>query len=322
MQAVNRAKGQDGPARSVGRGFVGALPSPLRRAARRLEGFVRREERLRAGRPARPLGRGTALALGFFAAATLYGAHLAGTFGTVASHAAARAGLGLGDVAITGLAETAPEDVYAAIGLLERPSLVGIDLYRARERLLALPWIAEARLRTVYPGKLAVDVVERKAFAVWQRDDVLTIVERTGRPITRFGIADLLSDRWQVLPNVVGEGAAEHAAELLPLAARHEALVERVRAYVRVSDRRWDVVFDNDVRLLLPAEGIGQALATFAALQNEHDILARPVLAADLRDPSRMTLRLTAEAAAEREKAVAAHLKAMRRAEPKRGQRL
>ena len=305
--------------RRVGRGLVGSLPAPARRLVRRVEGFLDRRSELEAAARRLPLGRGTALALGFVAAGIAYGGLHSGSFGTVASRTAAGFGLGLGDVQITGLAETAPEEVYAAIGLAERPSVVGLDLHAARERLLALPWVKRATLRTVYPGKLAVAVSEREAFAVWQSDELLTVVERTGRPITAFGIEALLTDRFSSLPKVVGEGAAEHAAELLPIAARQEALAARIAAYVRVADRRWDVVFDNGVRLKLPEFGIAHALARFAALDAEHDLLARPIEVADMRDPSRLALRLAPEAAEERAVAVVRHLKDMRAAEPKRG---
>ena len=318
MQAI----GSDRRGRTTARrGFIGALPAPARRLARRFEGFLERQATSAAAQEAHrlPLGRGTALALGFVAAGAVYGGVLAGTFGTVASHAAAGLGVGVGDVAIEGIVETTPGELYAALGMDERPSVVGLDLHAARERVLQLPWVKTATLRTVYPGRLSVAVVERQAFAVWQSDRTLTVVERTGRPITAFGIEDLLTDRFGALPNVVGEGAAEHAAELLPIAARHPLLSARIRSYIRVADRRWDVVFDNGVRLKLPEHGIESALARFAALEAEHELLARPIETADLRDPTRLALRLRADAAKERQVAVKKHLKDMERAEPRRG---
>ena len=316
MQAMNGRAGE----RRVGRGPIGSLPSPVRRLVRRFEGFLARRDAVRLERPERqPLGRGTVLALGFVAVAGLYGAHHSGSFGWATSRTAAGLGLGLGNVAITGLVETRPEEIYAAVGLVDRPSVVGLDLAAARDRVLALPWIATASLRTTYPGKLSVEVTERQAFAVWQADERLTVVERTGRPIVAFGIEDLLTDRFGTLPKVVGEGAAEHAADLLPIAARHPALAARVDAFVRVADRRWDILFDNGVRLKLPEYGIATALARFASLEAEHEMLARPIEVADLRDPSRLALRLRADVAEERAKAVAKHLKDMRAAEPRRG---
>ena len=293
------------------RGPIGALPRPLRRLVRRFEGFLAHARPLRRG-------AGSALAVGFFLAGAGYAALASGAWSEAASRTAAGFGLTVGDIAMTGLTETPPASVYAALDLDRNPSLVGLDLAAARERLLALPWIMDATLRARYPGELAIAVTEREAFAVWQRDDTLTIVEKSGRPITRYGITDLLTDRFAHLPQVVGEGAAEHAAEVLPLAARHDGLAERVASYIRVGDRRWDVVFDNGLRLQLPEHGLATALARFALMEAEHELLARPLVLADLRAPDRVTLRLDEAAARLRGEEAAEHLKAMKKADKPR----
>lgn len=301
--------------RGDGRGTIGAMPRPVRRLVRRFEGFLAH---------ARPMRRGvgSGLAVGFFLAGAGYAAVASGAWSEVASRTAAGLGVPVGDIAITGQVETPPAAIYAALDLQRNPSLVGLDLERARERLLALPWISNATLRARYPGGLSVSVVERKAFAVWQKDDVLTIVEHSGRPITRYGITELLTDRFSHLPRVVGEGAAEHAAEVLPLAARHDGLAERVASYVRVGDRRWDVVFETGLRLKLPERSLSKALTRFALLEAEHELLARPLTVADLRAPGRVTLRLDEEAARARAEEVAEHLKAMKKADRPRRKRL
>lgn len=297
------------------RGPIGALPRPARRLVRRFEGFLAHARPLRRG-------AGSLLAISFFAAGAAYAAAASGAWHEAASRTAAGVGLAVGDIAITGQVETPPAAVYAALELERYPSLVGFDLHAARERLLALPWIADATLRARYPDALSVSVTEREAFAVWQKDDVLTIVEHSGRPITRYGITDLLTDRFAHLPRVVGEGAAEHAAEVLPLAARHDGLAERVASYVRVGDRRWDVVFDNGLRLKLPERALARALTRFALLEAEHELLARPLTVADLRVADRVTLRLDEEAAEARAEAVAEHLKAMKKADRPRKRQL
>ena len=287
------------------------MPRPVRRVVRRFEGFLAHARPMRRG-------AGSLLAIGFFVAGAAYAAVASGTWNEVASKTAAGFGIAVGDVAIAGQIETAPADIYEALDLGRNPSLIGLDLERARERLLALPWIADATLRARYPGGLSVTVTERAAFAVWQKNDVLTIVEKSGRPITRYGITDLLTDRFAHLPRVVGEGAAEHAAEVLPLAARHDGLAERVTSYVRVGDRRWDVVFDTGLRLKLPEHALSKALTRFALMQAEHELLARPLTVADLRAPDRVTLRMDEEAAAARAEEVAEHLKAMKKADRQR----
>src|SRR3712207_7603123 len=53
--------------------------------------------------------------------------------------------------------------------LFRSTSLLFLDVAEARERLLANPWIAEATVQKLYPDRLALEIKEREAFALWQK---------------------------------------------------------------------------------------------------------------------------------------------------------
>ena len=67
-------------------------------------------------------------------------------------------------------------------------------------------------------------------------------------------------------------------------------------ANVRVGERRWDMVLDRDQRLLLPSDRPVQALERLLALDQAEDLLARDLVAIDLRDEKRPVLRLGEDA--------------------------
>jgi cell division protein FtsQ len=58
--------------------------------------------------------------------------------------------------------------------------------------------------------------------------------------------------RYNSLPLVVGEGAEKKVKGFVDEIAAYPALAGKVRAYVRVGDRRWDLLLDNGVRIMLP----------------------------------------------------------------------
>jgi cell division protein FtsQ len=60
-----------------------------------------------------------------------------------------------------------------------------------------------------------------------------------------------------------------------------------------MGDRRWDVVLTNGTRILLPEMGARSALDRVLALDDVGDILSRDLTAVDLRNPGRLTVRLT-----------------------------
>ena len=70
-------------------------------------------------------------------------------------------------------------------------------------------------------------------------------------------------------------------------------LEQRVRAGVLVSDRRWNVVLNNGIEIMLPKDDPGSALIQAVALDDGHGILSREIAAVDLRLPNRLVFRLT-----------------------------
>ncbi len=311
MPSVNDKIGSLHPAAMKGgRDFETGVPLPrsVRWLMRRFERFVL------LARPL-PSGAGSALAILFLCGGLLAGAFSGGHGPVVVSGAAKAVGLKATDIVISGQSETREADVFDALALGKTRSLVGFDVEDARKRVLELPWVNHVEIRKFYPGKLLVELQEKNAFAVWQQDSNLFVVEKNGKLITKFGIADLIDNRFAHLPHLVGKGAAESATDILPLVARYPKVAAKAKAYIRVADRRWDIAFSEGLTAQLPEYGIGNALARLARMDDTQDVLARQISNIDLRLKDRVTFRLQPEAAEERAKLVAARLKAMKKAE-------
>ncbi len=260
-------------------------------------------------------GVGHALAFAFITTGWFYGMAVGGSAPAFVSGAAATFGLKSTDIVITGQVETREQDIFNALGV--GGSLVGFDANEARERVLQLPWVKDVAIRKVYPGKLTVALAEKRAMAVWQYKDRLTVVQKTGLKIANFGIADIISNKFSYLPHLVGEGAPESADEILPLAAKYPELAGRVSSYVRVANRRWDIELNNGIRIKLPGNNPDGALKVVAELASTERILEREINVIDMRLSDRVVLRLEPAAAKTRAEFVSARLKAMKKADRK-----
>ena len=268
-------------------------------------------------RSAKPMRRGvgsllaiTVLSGGFLAGAITGGhgpALLAGFAGSV--------GLQATDIVISGQIETREQDVVDVLQLTQTRSLVGFDAKAARDRIAELPWVDEVTVRKLYPGKLIVEMREKRAFAVWQKDEHLSVVQQSGDLISRFGISDLLNNRFAHLPHLIGAGAAAAAGEILPIAAQYPEIANRVLSYSRVGDRRWNINLDGGLVVKLPETNLEDALKILASLQQERRVLVRQIASIDLRVSGRVALQLLPDAAGERAKFVADRAKAMKKAE-------
>ena len=99
---------------------------------------------------------------------------------------------------------------------------------------------------------------------------------------------------------LVGDGARRRAEIIITSLSKEPELFRRVQAVVRVSDRRWNIYFDNGVQARLPAGAPQEAWVRLARMEEEHRLLSRDVDAIDMRLPDRMVLRLGRRAAHER----------------------
>lgn len=214
------------------------------------------------------------------------------------AQASALAGFRIADIEINGTREVSRIDVLTNIDLGTERSLFSFDVHKARDDLKRLAWVRDAAVSKAYPDRLIVDIVERRPFAVWQNGQALYVVGRDGTEIVPF------DDRFAGLPLVVGKGGARRGAELIAAVERFSELAGKVKAYIRVGDRRWNLQFANGVTVLLPEFDETEGLARLARLEREEAILSRAVQSIDLRLPDRLVVRLQPDAAASRRDAV------------------
>lgn len=198
-----------------------------------------------------------------------------------------QAGLTVEEVRIKGQKRTPLPEIREALAVHPGQSIFAVNLDEARSRIEKLSWVKAASVSRQLPNGIMVNIVERKPFALWQDKGHLWLIDNEGIALT-----DQVTAQFAGLPMVVGEGAPEKAASLLALLQSDPDLYSRVKASIRVSSRRWDLLLANGVRVRLPDENENQAYARLASYQKEQQILERDVSIVDLRFPGRLVLRL------------------------------
>ena len=200
-------------------------------------------------------------------------------------------------VAINGRKQLTEDEVLAAGGVTGRSSLLFLDAAAVRDRLKSDPWIADATVLKLYPGRLEIDLVERSAFALWQHDGHFAVIAKDGAVLEPY-----LSRRFLTLPLVVGKGAETHAQDFLALLARYPRVNDATRAAIFVGERRWNLRLKNGLDVLLPEHDVGKALAELSRLDKEDKLFSRDIVAIDLRLSDRLVVQLSDDAAKAREK--------------------
>lgn len=198
------------------------------------------------------------------------------------------AGLGfkLKAVHVQGASPEATRDILTAAGVFRDQPLLGLDLDALRARVEAVGWVEDARIVRLLPDTLIISVTERRQLAVWQHNGAVRVIDQTGRVIPEANPLQAAS-----LPLVVGEGADEHAAAILPRIAARPRLMGRVEALVRVDDRRWDLRLKDGSLVQLPAVDEEAALIQLEQLDQRSRILELGFARIDLRDPTMVAVR-------------------------------
>ncbi len=293
MFALRAGQDRRGPGRPAPDGsrfadrFV--LPRALRRPARLLS-------RLGTGDFVPPRYAATVATALIFGATGLYGSYLGGELPGVAQAVTARTGFAVDQIRVVGHRETSEIDVLEKLELSGWTSLIGFDVDAALDRVKTLPWIADASVRKVYPETLEVRIEERRPFAVWQQGTQLSIIGETGDVIVPF-----TGGRARILPLVVGAGAGERAASFIREVANYPKLADRVKGYILIAERRWDLRLDNGITVKLPETGEEEAIAELLRVDREQGLFNRDLVSVDMRFPDRMVVKLSAAAAESRQ---------------------
>ncbi len=259
---------------------LGAIMHPLANLLpRRLRRVAEKIERQRS----RPLGQ--IAAFGFLAATVLYGLVAGGQIGRLGDWILVAIGFGIQDVRIDGEHETSDISVLEQLDIAG--SLISFDVADAQKTLAGLPWVEHVTVRKFYPSTLAIEITERKPFALWQRDGEVLVMDRAGVPIV-----PLDDSRFASLPFIVGGGANETAQPFLADLMTQPAIAAEMHDAVLVSGRRWDLHLDNGVTVKLPEKGVREALAQLVKINADSRLLDRDVVVVDLRLGDRVTVRL------------------------------
>jgi cell division protein FtsQ len=201
---------------------------------------------------------------------------------------AARAGFQVQRVEVTGMERVDQLKVYELVLAEKDRAMPLVDIDKVRADLLEYGWIKDARVSRRLPDTLAVEIIERKPAAVWQRNGKYSLIDAEGTVLQNVRAGEAGE-----LPVLNGSEANDHAVALNELLDKASALKAQVVGASWVGNRRWDLRFKSGETLALPEgeKAAAEALLNFARMDGIHRLLGRDLIHFDLRDPDRAYFR-------------------------------
>jgi cell division protein FtsQ len=279
----------------AGAGGFATLPGALRKPMRFLSRLARGDVEV-------PRFAGLFGAAAFLGATLVYGTLIGGHSPSVVKDATSKLGFAVGEIKISGHSETSEIDILEELGLDGGTSLIGFDTEAARQRIQKMSWVVSAQVTKLYPDGLSVKVSEKAAYAVWQHQDSVSLIEASGKEIAAFG-----DERYVGLPLIIGDGANLKAHEIVEAMADFPGIASQVKAYALVGARRWDLQMKDGLTLKLPEKDAGSALAVAAKLETELGLFGRDIESVDMRIDDRIIVQISPDALAARDAAIKLH---------------
>lgn len=219
----------------------------------------------------------------------------------IGDSAANAMGFGITEIALDGQHNLSRDAILVSAGITGNTSLFFLDAHATRARLMTNPWVADATVLKLYPSRLRIGIVERKPFALWQKEGRVSLIAADGTVLEPYAPRRFFS-----LPLVVGTDARQEAKDFLSLVRRYPVIAEHLKASVLVARRRWNLYLKDGLEIMLPEGDPARALRTLVNLARSKKLLSRDIVDVDLRLSDRVTVRLSDTAWAARQDAIKA----------------
>ena len=213
-----------------------------------------------------------------------------GAFSGLISKQLALIGFGVDEVIISGQSLTNEKQILDALMLDENSSLLTFNATKARKNILELSSVSFVTVRKIFPNKLIIEIKEYTPIALWRISGETFYIDAKGNKLS-----PAQDEVDNILPLVIGLGAAQNANIIINALNDYPLLNSSLIAYSKIANRRWDLLYDNGLRVQLPETGLREALDRLNQYQAKYKLLDRDINLIDLRIANSLVTRLVNE---------------------------
>ncbi len=145
-------------------------------------------------------------------------------------------------------------------------STILISVEDIRKDLESVDCVGQVSVSRMLPSKLRVSIEPRVPIAIWQHKHKFFFIANNGSVLQIRNSKDV--SKFII---ILGDHAPEKTPALLVLLHQEPELYQKVVSAIWIGDRRWNIIFDNGMELLLPEDGYVKAWNKFVELSKNND---------------------------------------------------
>ncbi len=187
------------------------------------------------------------------------------------------------DVTVEGQRHISDDQISKVLKIKTGAPIFSVSLADIKARLEGIEWVKYVIVERVLPDKIYVCVVERTPIALGQKDHKLYIIDDEGAIVNEKNIKEYIH-----LPIIIGDGAEIYASSLIKMLKIEPSLFKSIVSIIRVSERRWNIRFENGLEVKFPEEGLENAWNTVIKLYKKKELFEMDIKSLDLRVPNKI----------------------------------
>jgi cell division protein FtsQ len=180
------------------------------------------------------------------------------------------AGFTINQIIIDGNKHLEEKKILKSLSIEKSMPIFAVSLSDLKSKTEGLDWVKSVKISRILPDKLHISIVETKPIALGQKDRKIYIIDEEGSIINDKIMQDHLD-----LPIIVGDGVEIYAPSLIKMLKQDHILFKKIQSITRVSERRWNIRFDNGLEVKMPEENMENAWQKIIKM-NQKDNLFLP----------------------------------------------
>jgi cell division protein FtsQ len=199
-------------------------------------------------------------------------------------------GIVLKNVYLEGQNYTDRTEIIKALNVEIGEPILNINLSKLQNNLKSIGWIQDAVIERQLPDTLYIWIVERTPLALWQNSGKMYIIDQEGKVIE----GENNFQKFSHLILLIGEDAPLYAKSLFSFIDKEKDLFQQISSATRISERRWNIRFQNGLVVKLPEEE-AEKYWQYVVNMYKKKILFNDIKTLDLRVPNKLYIEMDNE---------------------------
>ena len=189
----------------------------------------------------------------------------------------------LKNININGLPYNEKKNIQIELNKLKNINILYLKKDNVLEKLTNFNFLENIYVRKVIPSSININISKTAILGKTIIKGKKFYIGKNGNFIN----SNLLSQE-NNLPSVYGEFQIEEYLSLIKKLEKHDIDVGNIKEYYYYKNRRWDILFFNNMKLKLPSKKDEESIKIYKKLLNNNDLINIKIV--DLRVPNQIIL--------------------------------